>query len=411
MLIAKDHRFRNVASILLIALVVIGVYSQQSQRLTPQVRQTLRFVSAPSLSEAIAGQLPVQPPLYLLAARSLTQVGAPLRAVNLLFFAGLLVWVWLFARRVAPDTNPALPVGTVAIAHFNFPILATATSEMLMTLLAALSLSALLAHLHRPGWRRLASLAVVTAAACATRYMALFWLLPLACIRLLVARDGSLLRRVGDTTAFAAISLAPVGAWMLHAYARTGFLSGRDRFEIRENVYRSGLQGFENLLLTLEQYGKTFFIDFFSTETWASHEVVNNPYRPDFVALIVATLALVVFAYGAWTLRSRLERGSRSFRSILGRLLSSRSEAILLAQAIAVFGGATLLLWTIGNNDRLNTRFLFPSYPFTVLIGFCMYWELRHADGRRVGRLPFQVLCLLFVAVHLFRNLAFLRAS
>ena len=38
--------------------------------------------------------------------------------------------------------------------------------------------------------------------------------------------------------------------------------------------------------------------------------------------------------------------------------------------------GWMLVLWTIGNNDAIYTRFLYPGYVFLLLAGFAAYARL-----------------------------------
>ena len=62
-----------------------------------------------------------------------------------------------------------------------------------------------------------------------------------------------------------------------------------------------------------------------------------------------------------------------------------------------------MLLWTIGNNDPIYSRFLYPSYVFFLLAGFHAYSNLKpsshsHAQGAWL-RAPFLALFALVLAV------------
>ena len=407
----SGHLLGKTVFALAIAALVVAIYAQELPNRTIQARMNARFVDATSLADALATYRPVRPPLFAITTRALTQLGIPVEAVNLLFFGGLLAWAWWFVGRLAPQVNPAIPVALLALAHFNYPTLATLTSEILLTLLAALWLSALAAHLRSPGlWSHL-YLSVLTAAACATRYIALFWLLPIVCVHLLARRGASTRRRLSEAATLAAIALTPAAVWMLHAYATTGYLSGRDRFSVREVVYRSDLAGIQNAILTASQYVKTVFIDFFSVRTSATHQVVNLPYPPNLFEFFVAGLAVVTVVCAVGLLVQRSERQPGRIRTRAAELLSSPSETTLLVEIVVVFAAATLLLWVIGNNDRLYTRFLYPSYPFMVLLGFAVYSKICRAGAGLVLRLPFSLLYVLLLGVQLLRDARILRGD
>lgn len=403
----EDQSARQIAlgGLLLAALgaVAIVIYAQEPWQASPQARMTGNFVAAPTLGDALQAYRPVRPPLYPIILRGMTGIGVPIGAVNPIFFLCLLVWAWCFIRRVAPEANPAFAMSLFTLAHFHYPILATLTSETLFTLLVALALSALAAHLREPSLRRWLVLSLLTAAACATRYIGLFWLLPFAGWHLLARAGAPLRARVGEASGLALAVLAPLAPWMLFAYRKTGFVSGRDRFDLRENIHRSDLEGIAHVMLTVSQYVETLLVDFFSTRTWATHAVIDAPYQPEAWETGLVVLALASVGGGiAFSLR-RAE-GATAWRS-------SPSEPVLLAQAVAVFAASTLFVWSIGNNDRLYGRFLYPSYPLILLCGFCLYWNVKRRGAGPALRGAFVLLFALLIGFHLFRDTWFLRGG
>jgi hypothetical protein len=77
---------------------------------------------------------------------------------------------------------------------------------------------------------------------------------------------------------------------------------------------------------------------------------------------------------------------------------------LTVAEVAASYLALTILLWTVGNNDPIHTRFLFPVYPLLWVLAFHAYDAVRGWSATRWERLPWQVLYAGFFAVQLGRS-------
>jgi hypothetical protein len=64
-------------------------------------------------------------------------------------------------------------------------------------------------------------------------------------------------------------------------------------------------------------------------------------------------------------------------------------------------------VWSVANTDPINSRFLYPSYPFLVMAGFV---AARAAGPRWRDRLPFLHLYGVVLATSVIRQVALLAA-
>lgn len=408
---ALATRLRTAVAILVIAAGVTTVYSHEPRVESPQARRVMRSVEAPSLAASLEKHSAKRPPLYVLTLRAYTGLGFPARSFHPLLFGGLLVWAWLFVRRVAAPVAPAVPVSFLALAHFHYPVMATFVSETLFTLVVALFFSALLAHLRNPTRLHYLLLALAAAAACATRYFGFFWLVPLGALNLLVVAGRPVKQRIAEAVGLGVLAVAPLVPWMLEARSRTGFLTVKDLLGTRESVFRHDLQGIDHVLFTVWQFGKTIFVDFFSTSTAANHAAVNEAYAVSPLEVAVAILAAGCALAGLALVREDALASLRRMLPERGAASPVPSEAMLLAQMVVWFAVVTLALWFVSSNDRLYNRFLFPCYPFGVLLAFVVYSRIRSASVDSARLLPFRALYVAVLAVQCARSFRFLYAG
>jgi len=62
-----------------------------------------------------------------------------------------------------------------------------------------------------------------------------------------------------------------------------------------------------------------------------------------------------------------------------------------------------ITLWSLGNNDPLYTRFLYPSYPLLLLLSFGGHALVKQTQSWP-AHVPFQALYAGLVGVHLWRD-------
>ena len=73
----------------------------------------------------------------------------------------------------------------------------------------------------------------------------------------------------------------------------------------------------------------------------------------------------------------------------------------------AVHNVMLLVVWTLGNNDPLHSRYLWPSYPMLILLGCAAYARVRALWPRAFWpAFPFRLLLALLLVVHTQRSLA-----
>jgi hypothetical protein len=392
---------------LLIAALVYQLYGHESGRFSPQSMANIRFARSPDFASALQDYRRLWPPLYASTLWTFAQSGLHIRWLNLVLLYLVLIGVWKTVRLTAPRVQAALPVALYALCHFNYVTLHQYVSEGLFVLLALLCLVQTLRYSGSSSAANLVGLAALSSAACLTRYIGLFWLVPIAGAQIAFASLRSARQRAAHLGGFLFITLLPAGLWMWDAYRRTGNLTGMDRFEPRAFPRRTDLDF--NLFYTV----KTLLIDFFSPQRNASHSVVNQKGSLLPAEMVIIGVAgLVALGLVAASLRARSNRGRIDAAPVSGagrwQVVASAlsSEHSLIWQFSLGYLLVVIVLWTIGNNDPIHTRFLYPCYLFLVLSFVCAYSRIKgHLTERRV-LLPFWALYLLIVAVQSYNSLS-----
>jgi hypothetical protein len=379
-----------------LVLLVDFFYWRQSAELSIQSELNLRFVGRASLASALERYPKLRPPLYpvLLWLAEAARISA-LR-VNELIFLATLPLLYLMARRSLGSVNPIHPVLLYAVANFNYVNLHQVTAEGLFVLLSLLLVLGL-GRVSREdeGWLPLAVVTLAAMGLCLTRYFAVYFAVPLVLLNLLWRAPGPLLRRARDAAACLALALAPLAVWMWIARRETGFWTGVDR--VAPRTFPEGAShwaGLTTAQANLRLWLKTLIVDFFSPSLYAAHSVVTRPYRPSAVewTLVALSTAALVLALAAWRRRGTERSGDDG------------SERALVAQAFLLYNAATLATWSFANNDPIYTRFLYPSYVFLILLGFCAYAGVRRWTASPWGPLAFRLLYATLLVVHCVRN-------
>jgi hypothetical protein len=378
--------------------LVHALYSRQEGPLLVQGERNLRFVEYP-LVRAIERHGFLRPPLYPALLWAGARVGFPPLRVNEVLFLATLALVALYVRRALPGVHPIWPVLLLAVADANYANLHQPVAETLfVALLLALTLG-LLRDAQTGDGVSLGLLAAALAGLGLTRYFALFFPAPVVGLNLLLLTPRRLPARLARTALVLTLGLAPLAGWMALARARTGYVMGEDRQAVRHlPEVVSHWRQFQGFSAHLGLTGKTLAIDALSPTHHAGLAVVTRPYG--FGPIEIAGLALAGAA-GLGLLRALARARVRELVS----LSKLRTGGVLITELVIAFYAATLLLWTLGNNDPINTRFLYPSYALLVLAGFHGFALVTRHGGGLIGRVPFLSLYALVFLVQVWRAL------
>jgi hypothetical protein len=368
------------------------LYMRQGGDLTVQAQLNERFAERP-IDVAFEKYPRLRPPLYPMALWAARRAGLDAPAFQVLVFDAMLAGLALYGRRFLRHVHPGYLVLGFAVAHFNHANLYQRTAE---TLFAPLLLAfAVLLWRYRVSGRGAGWLGTLVSALCLTRHFGLFLAVPLAVAQVVARRATEARRRLIHAALVLVLALAPIGYWMWITHEQTGMWTGADRTRPRdlpESVeHWKDLTGVDDhLRLT----AKTLMVDFFSPRAHAALAVVTLPHRPTAVEWALVAIAL---AAGASTLRAGRRSGWRGDAS-------PESPARMTAEVAAAYLALTIALWTVGNNDPIHTRFLFPVYPLLWVLTFHAYDAVKGWSAPWWERLPWQLMYAGFVAVQVARS-------
>jgi len=391
------RRLSALAGALLVVLLVHVLQGRQEGPLLVQAQKNLVFADSP-LGQAMERHGYLRPPLYPLLLWAGVRAGVSPPRVNELLFLATLGLVALYARRALRGVRPLWPVLLLAVAHFDHGNVYQPVAETLFVALLLLLTLGLLREQREGSHASLVIVAAATAGLGLTRYFALFFPVPVVAANLVLLPPRPLRSRLKRAAAALAVGLAPIAWWLLQARRHTGYWTGDDRSAPRhlpEAVrHWSELTGFgSHVVLTV----KTLVIDFFSPAFPAGLAVVTRPWRPG----VVETAGLALFLVAGFFCLRGVVSGRAAVLSPWRE--ETRDGGFLVLELVLAFYAATLAVWTWGNNDPINTRFLYPSYALLVLLGFHA-WSLVRSQGA-LARAAFRALYALTFAVQLWRSL------
>jgi 4-amino-4-deoxy-L-arabinose transferase-like glycosyltransferase len=206
------------------------------------------------------------------------------------------------------------------------------------------------------------------------RYMACFTLLPVMVVGVWLTPAVDRRRRWLDTAIALALGAGPMVAWAARNLLLTGYATGMSRSEPRE-VWGEAHTLFENLGLL----ARTLVLDGFS---WAGLGVrLWEGERPGVaLAFVGAASSAALLATAAAAVRGR---GGEARE---GRDHAAERRAVTLCLGfIGCYLGMLLLLWTLGNNDPINTRYVAPVYPFLLALAARVLARARDLPARWPG--------------------------
>lgn len=360
-----------------------------------------------SLREALESYPGAWPPLYPIALRTASAIGLPIRRVNQLLFCAMLAWIFFFVRRRISEIHWWWPLLFFCLASFHYDQMSQFVPENLFLPLSLLTFSALMGYLERPTSATLLTLSLLGAAACVTKYIGLFWLLPILAARVFFSGLTDRATRVVHVIAICLICMLPVGLWMGYQFHRTGFMTGYDRFEPR--APSPELAELTSLGSNVSLTSKTLLVDFLSISRNADHATINHAYRLEWTHYAFAALILLMMLALAKDGGPILHRGWAD-RVAWRELWKNRFW--LMAALVGSYLVALIALWTVGNNDPIYSRFVSPAYPFLILLGFAFYARVRRfARPSRWTLLPFWALYGLLILVHFHKTIVLQRVE
>ena len=379
-------------------------------------REPLSIQSRTMLARSETYEKAVQPgiwppgyPLVLLLGRT---AGLPPRTTNLLLFYASLLLLGILSRQLFAESRPVWAVLLYATCAFNYYNLSQFTSEALVVPLSLAAASLLLLYLKKKTFPVLLGLSACCAAVFVSRYHALAWLLPLFVGHLLFPLKRIGRRSIGHLAVFGLIALVPIGLVMRDNYKTNRHLTGMARFGYDARKLPGGLQyyrqstGPEDNIRLIAQ---TLFVDFLSPRTLATHEVNQSTYRLSWlewgIVLMLAWVAVVVAHYFSRG-RGRLKNAPAPEKQ---ELRSGFPMALLPAEFFVGYVVITIILWSVGNNDPIYTRFLYPSYPFLILWGFAGYSSVKKRTSSNMALLPFVLLYLSTILINLHKIVLYLK--
>lgn len=394
-------RSRLTACLLIVGLGLVtdGLFTRESGPRMEQASSNVRFAERPSLARALSGYPRLWPPLYPLLLRGwMRGIGLPPLRMNETLFLATLPLLWLACREVAPGVHPLAPALFWSVAHFNHADFYQLTADALVTPLMLAFFLLLLGYARKPSAPWLVTLLLVSAALLTSRYFSLF-VVPPVVLSVILSVPGLDLRGRLRHALGLLLALAPAFAWMVSAWLRTGFVTGADRQAARQfPAYLQYWSQLQSPTGNLYAWSKTLFLDLFSTRRHGALAFVTTEYEVYPLEWMLLTLAFACagIALLAW-LRRRTAPLSRALHTPIGIALA----------LFAVHNLMLLVVWTLGNNDPLHSRYLWPSYAMLVLFGLAAYASVRSAWARAFWpALPFRLLLALLLVVHVQRSLA-----
>jgi 4-amino-4-deoxy-L-arabinose transferase-like glycosyltransferase len=331
-------------------------------------------------------------PLYPSALWAISRTGFPVERTNTVFYTALLVMVAAFLRRHVGRRQAFLAVLLLAVLEPAAWNLRQLMAETLFMLQAMAVLAILARYRERPSATSVVLAALLTAISALTRYFGFFWpVLPLA-VALALGPQPRKLARLAIAAAVLVVTTLP---WLVYVHAVTGHWSGA----VRDQSAQVPMTGRPNDALTSTIWtGKTLLVDLLSPTRVARLGVIQNDpvTRGEWAMLVFVAPSLILIGVGL-VLRLR----TRSWPASLARV---RALPALFAATYLV---ALIIVWSTANTDPINSRFLYPSYPFLVMTGFV---AARAAGTRWRDRLPYLHLYGVVLAMSLLRQVALVAA-
>ena len=387
----------------LIAILISRFYESFVERATLSPQSKEMVARSQSLNSAMRPDVwPPGYPLLLLVAR---KIHYPLEKVNLLLFYLTLLLIFVISQKGLSSISPIWLPLFYSLCAFNYYNLAQYTSESIVIPLSLLVLLFLAAYLRRKSFLTILALSLCCSLLFVSRYQSMLWLSPIIVLHLVLTAGAKRKTILLHMLCFITIALGPVSIILQRNYQATGYLTGMDRLnwaarELPGSVgYYAASTGFQdNVLLTF----KTLFLDFISPFQYATHEANRSPHPIS--GLEIAGTILLVLAVGM--IAMTMARYLKCHGSLINVFRTGYDAAPLAFLAVEFFLGyilVTILVWTIVNNDPINTRFLYPSYIYLIISMFSGYAFVKTEKTMSASRFLFIGLFLYLIFVNLYK--------
>ena len=337
-----------------------------------QAIKNLEFIATENLLNALSNYITNRPPLYPLLLWFTSRLSIQPLLVNSLLFSFLIVTVYLFLKKESL-TNPTLAALALLVCSPFYWHIYHVKAEMMFTLLSFLSLVTLYYYLHTKKLIFIVLLSFFVGTTSITRYFGIFWLFPLVTTVILSVKTKRL-----HLVIFNLIVIAISSPWFIYVKTKTGYWTGVDRFSPRKFEQFTSFDN--NLWFTL----KTLALDLLSPSSFAH---LRKLLKEQMTLYELIGIGVIVVLLGLLTYFLLINLNNIHKLEILSILF------FLSYLAVVIF------LWSIGNVDPVNSRFLLPSYPFLIVSLFGIYNYL--SDKKRY-------LLNLLLIIYLNNNIVFL---
>jgi 4-amino-4-deoxy-L-arabinose transferase-like glycosyltransferase len=342
-------------------------YSYVDPNMSVQAKMNIGVMKSDSLFERLAEYPKVWPPLYpstLWLIHNAT--GLQAGSINKIFCALILLMMALYTRSNIDKKFFVIPSVLLALntaMYLNMRI----TSETMMVLQCLLLILLLAKHSREPRYSYIFLLGLLTGAICLTRYFGLIWVFPSTVLCLILGSE-SVTKKLRFVIVYGLTSFLVCVIWVAHVFISTGHVTGMDRTGTREDVTGgmavlvSMTDFHQNVVGTL----KTATYDLLSPYHNGDYQTVLF-HEMTFYELFLAFVLLAVFVITLLHLAklSRLQMVSEEFK-----------PKYIPAIFTVTFLFLTILIWSLGNNDPIFTRFISPVYPFFFLAVYAVYIDI-----------------------------------
>ena len=153
-----------------------------------------------------------------------------------------------------------------------------------------------------------------------------------------------------------------------------------------------------DLLHNLAYSVKSILYDLLSPEREATHLAMRESWPPGVTDVVIPLLVFAVAAGAGWLLWRRRQRVALTCEGLRRAL---QGGAGLTFQLFAGYLIALIGVWTLGNNDPIYGRFLYPSYLLLIWLAFMLYVRVKDDPA---AAWAMRAMLVLFVAVQVSRT-------
>lgn len=375
----------------------------ENAKLSPQSKNMVER----SLTLKAALQPEVWPPGYPLLLFIANQIHYPLKLINLSLFYITLLLLFILSKQYFPRITPTLLPFFYSLFAFNYYNLTQYTSEAIIIPLSLFCLMLLATYLQAGSFLALFLLAFTCSIAFIARYQTVLWLTPVVLANIIFYAHQQKKILILHVVTFVLIAYAPISIVLIRNYRSTGYITGMDRLDWSTrhlspsiSYWTTSTGFFDNITLTL----KTYFLDFISPFGYATHATNHAPYPISSLDIVIIISLLLFLIPICQQIINWIRSHYHSFTlSSISKKIRQLPLPFLVAEFHLIYISSTILVWTIGNNDPIYTRFLYPSYIFILIGVFFMYTFITISNVSKITRLFSRLWFSLLLLIQLFK--------